>query len=109
MDTIMADPRYLELRDNLAYFAGLYQTILAGKKPVAWYLKQDGARGPGKSPPLLASTAEQRDFAAFYDRFYRYVDRENAQVKSALAALPKDSATAVSSAVGAGDTRRARQ
>ena len=109
MDAVMADPRYLDLRANLAYFAGLYQTILADKKPVAWYLKQDGARAHGKSPSSLASTAEQRDFAEFYDRYYRYLERENARVKSEFAALPKDSAAAVTSAINAGDTRRARQ
>jgi len=110
MTAIMADPRYFDLRANLAYFAKLYETILANKMPVAWYLKQGDERRPGKLPSSLASTAERREFAAFYDRYYRYVARQSAQVNSTLAALPQDSTAGNSapSAVSASDARRTR-
>jgi hypothetical protein len=111
MDAVMADPRYFDIRANLAYFAKLYESVLNSKKPVAWYLKQVGERGPGKQPPLLASTAGQRDFAAFYARYYRYVARQSAQVNSTITALPPDSAAgnSTTSAVSASDARRTRQ
>jgi hypothetical protein len=95
MDAMMADPRYLDLRANLAYFSGLYRTILADQKPVAWYLKQDGERHLGKTPSLLATESARRNFAAFYDQYYRYVARQSAQVNSDLAALPPVSAADV--------------
>ena len=110
MDAIMADPRYLDLRANLAYFAKLYAAVLADKKPLAWYVKEAGA-AHGKEPGLLASIPEQRRFAAFYDRYYRYVAEAGAQVNAELAGLAPSPAagTAASGTAGAGEKRRAGQ
>jgi hypothetical protein len=110
-DAIAADPRYFDLRANLAYFAKLYESILADKKPLAWYLKQAGERGPGKQPSLLASTASRREFSAFYARYYRYLAQESARVNSELAALPPVPAAGNSATgeVSASDARRMRQ
>ncbi|HZL59320.1 MAG TPA: hypothetical protein VFC38_06440 [Stellaceae bacterium] len=88
-DEIEGEPRYFDIRANLAYFAKLYQTILAARKPIAWYVKDAAAHHVNRTPQLLASPLERRDFAAFYDRFYRYVSGQQEAVQATLAALPR--------------------
>lgn len=78
-EAILADPRYLDLRSNLAYFASVYQHLKATQKPLAWYLdRADKIPGPGVE-----------EFAAFYQRFYQSVDHENLAIDSQMAALDR--------------------
>lgn len=74
---MLADPRYLDLRSNLAYFANTYQQIKESQKPLSWYLAGDRRiPGPGRD-----------GFAAFYQRYYQYIDHEIAATDDKLAAL----------------------
>ncbi|HEX9449107.1 MAG TPA: hypothetical protein VF920_14050 [Dongiaceae bacterium] len=74
---ILADPRYLDLRTNLTYFAALYQRIAAARKPLDWYLDHSD-RIPAPGPA---------QFALFYQRFYQSIDRESAAIDAKLATL----------------------
>lgn len=78
-EAILGDSRYLDLRTNLTYFAGLYQRLKAERKPVDWYLAQ-GRKIPNPGP---------EGFPAFYQRYYQYLDREIAAVDAKLAALDR--------------------
>jgi hypothetical protein len=76
-EAILADPRYIDLRTNLAYFASTYQHLKATQKPLSWYLaRADKIPGPGAE-----------DFAAFYQRFYQSIDHESLAIDSQMAAL----------------------
>ncbi|MBI4695218.1 MAG: hypothetical protein HY749_14465 [Gammaproteobacteria bacterium] len=76
-DEILSEPRYLRLRDNLAYFAARYRHILAARQPLAQYL----ARRQG------ASTSELDEFREFYRRYYEYIEKEVSEVASMMAVL----------------------
>lgn len=71
---ILADPRYFKLRDNLAYFAGLYDKIKANRRPVEAYLAD-------RTPE------EQATFRKFYTAYFDYIDHESREVGRNLAAL----------------------
>lgn len=72
---IFGENRYTDLRANLDYFRDLYARALRARRP----LEHD--RGDKSGP-----------FAAFYARYYAYIDRASATVNAALASL---NATAV--------------
>jgi hypothetical protein len=74
---ILTEPRYFRLRDNLAYFAGLYDKIRATRRPVEAYL----AEQPDQT------SDEQAAFRKFYSAYYSYIDRESLEVGRQLAAL----------------------
>lgn len=84
-EAMLADPRYLDLRSNLGYFAALYQRIKAERKPVDWYLARR------KVP-----TSEAADFTTFYQHYYAYIDRQSSATEAKLAALNSAPATAPS-------------
>jgi hypothetical protein len=67
---IFSEPRYTDLRANLAYFRDLYARIARQRRPLA-----------------DAGGAERSAFAAFYARYYSYIDRASATVNAALASL----------------------
>jgi len=71
---ILTEPRYFRLRDNLVYFAGLYDKITANRRPVETYLAD-------RTPE------EQASFRKFYSAYFDYIDRESAEVDRTLAAL----------------------
>jgi hypothetical protein len=74
---ILSQPRYFRLRDNLAYFAGLYKKIEAGRRPVEDYLA--GHHG--------WDADKQADFHRFYAAYFAYIDRESKTVAQDLAKL----------------------
>jgi hypothetical protein len=79
---IFAEPRYTDMRANLAYFAELYRKIDNEMTP------RNGVAAGGKND----------DLAAFYARFFDYIERERDQIKAAQAFLdrpPSSIATAV--------------
>ncbi|NVN09757.1 hypothetical protein HUK84_01090 [Nguyenibacter vanlangensis] len=63
-------PRYHDLRANLLWYRALYQRIEGEKKPRGWWLAREPA-----------------DFAAFYDAYYAWLDREQALVEAGLTQL----------------------
>ena len=67
-DAIFTEPRYTDLRSNLAYFLGLYRNILGERKPA----------------PAAAA-------ASFYGRYYANIDAEKAWLERTLAVLPSAS------------------
>lgn len=71
---IFSEPRYTDLRANLAYFRDLYARIARQRRPLA-----DAARDAGG--------AERDAFAALYAPYYSYIDRASATVNAALASL----------------------
>jgi len=93
-EAMLADPRYLDLRANFNYFAALYQRIKAERKPLAWYEER-----------RKITAAEAADFAAFYDRYYAYIDRQSSAVEAQIAALsktpPANGATLIGASLGA--------
>jgi hypothetical protein len=79
---IFSEPRYTDLRANLAYFAELYRKIGADAVP----------RGG------VAARDKGDDLAAFYAQFFDYIEREREQIKAAQALLnryPASLATAM--------------
>ena len=74
---ILKERRYTDLRANLRYFRLLYGEIEAKRQPLDVYLQQHPGIAAGSRPK----------FAAFYTRFYRYIERKKTQVDSALAYL----------------------
>jgi hypothetical protein len=71
---IFSEPRYSDIHASLTYFAELYARIKQRQVPLETYL------------PNLAPE-ERADFAAFYARYYQYVDRASARVDDVRAAL----------------------
>jgi hypothetical protein len=71
---IFAQPRYTNLRANLAYFHDLYARIEREKKPLEAFAREE-------------SSVPGADVAAFYARYYQYVERASATVSAALASL----------------------
>jgi hypothetical protein len=73
---IFVEPRYIDMRSNLKYFAALYGKIKAEK--------QSDLQDSG-----LNDATSSVDFLAFTARFYAYIDREIASVNSKINALVK--------------------
>ncbi|HUH83241.1 MAG TPA: hypothetical protein VLX85_01450 [Stellaceae bacterium] len=71
---IFSEPRYTNLRANLAYFRDLYARIAHARRPLS-----------GEAHDKAG--AERDAFAAFYARYYAYIDRASATVNAALASL----------------------
>jgi hypothetical protein len=80
-DAIFAQPRYTDIDANLRYFADLYRRVQAERRPLAEDLRRETA-------------SERTGFAAFYARFYAYIDRESAEVEAQRAALAQPAAFA---------------
>ena len=76
-DAIFGDPRYFNLKRNLAYFAGLYRRLSADRKPLGTWLARDEFRAP----------ADRQHFTDFYNRFYAYLDHERIDIAENLARL----------------------
>jgi len=75
-DRILSEKRYLSLKDNLAYFATLYQRIERQQVPLDRY------------PPAQRMTAEERhDFAVFYEKYYTYIAQQSAETARNIAWL----------------------
>jgi hypothetical protein len=74
---IFSEPRYVDLRANLRYFADLYAKIREQRRPLGAVLA--GQRG--------LSPDERQSLAAFYQRYYQYIDRQDSRVQTALASL----------------------
>jgi hypothetical protein len=76
-DTMLNNPRYYRLQDNLAYFAALYKKIESERRPLDWYLqKRKATDGP-----------EREAFRLFYDKYYDYIDRQVQEVAREIALL----------------------
>ncbi|HET6306601.1 MAG TPA: hypothetical protein VFG12_05415, partial [Rhodopila sp.] len=72
---IAAKPRYTDPRADLRYFSDRYARIEAERRPLSWWL--------GQHPEL----ASERDFPAFYTRFYEAVAHRRAVAEAAEAAV----------------------
>jgi hypothetical protein len=73
---IFADPRYFDLRANLAHFAARYRAIAERRAP-----------GSDRSPERAHDGSAGSDYAAFEGRFHDVIARERAAVDARLAAL----------------------
>ena len=62
------DPRYTDLKTNLAYFSDLYGKVQQTKKPVEAYDEDEG-------------------FATFYNDYYAYIDRMKQETDAKLVVL----------------------
>jgi hypothetical protein len=71
---IVSQTRYSDILENLRYFSDLYAKIKADKRPLSWWLASTAG---------LAS-ADERDFATFYEKFYQHIDRESAWTGASL-------------------------
>lgn len=76
-NAILTEPRYFRLRDNLGYFAQLYERIGREKKPLDWYL--DRRRG--------MSEQERDEFKKFYEKYYDYIGRQSLAVAQQIALI----------------------
>lgn len=76
-DAILRQPRYFRLRDNLEYFARLYQKLESERQPVETYL--------GRHPGIPKAAAD--DFRVFYQRYCDYIDEQAREVHRNLARL----------------------
>ena len=76
-NAILTEPRYFRLRDNLGYFAGLYERIARGRKPLDWYL----AKRKGDSEQ------ERNEFKIFYEKYYDYIARQSQAVAQQIAQI----------------------
>jgi hypothetical protein len=74
---IFSESRYFDLRANLRHFAALYAGIQAARRPLERYLDAHRDMTP----------EDQQRFARFYDRYYRFIERESAAVEARLARL----------------------
>ena len=69
-NAILTEPRYFRLRDNLSYFAALYERIARERKPLDWYLaKRKGDSGKDRNA-----------FKIFYEKYYDYIGRQTQAV-----------------------------
>jgi hypothetical protein len=78
-DQIFSENRYTDLRENLAYFASLYATILATPEEAVSAPAAPRAKPPAPSPELVAFTHDYR----------RYLARQKISVDRLRAALPR--------------------
>ncbi len=67
-DAIFSDPRDLDLNRNSAAFAAAYRDAEAARRPLEWWQAR-------------ASYADDRAFAAFYDKFYQIVAQEHMRLE----------------------------
>jgi len=74
---ILTEPRYFSLRDNLIYFAGLYEGIARDRKPLDWYL----AKRKGDSEQ------DRNAFKLFYEKYYDYIGRQTQAVAQHIALI----------------------
>jgi hypothetical protein len=76
---IMTEPRYFRLRDNLHYFAALYEKMERERKPLEWYLaKRKGV-----------SEQERKAFGIFYEKYYDYLGRQRGAIAQQIALIDK--------------------
>ena len=76
-NTILSQPRYFRLRDNLEYFAELYQKIAAERLPVETYVAQHAG----------IPRQDIDDFRSFYRRYNEYIDEQLHEVRGRIAQL----------------------
>jgi hypothetical protein len=76
-NAILTEPRYFRLRDNLGYFAALYERIGRERKPLAWYL----AKRKGDSEQ------DRNAFRMFYAKYYDYIGRQTQAVAQKIALI----------------------
>jgi hypothetical protein len=76
-DTMLSDPRYFRLQDNLAHFAALYQKIERERKPLDWYLRKRG----------MTSGPDSDAFRIFYQKYYDYIGEQVQEVSHQTALL----------------------
>jgi len=76
---IMTEPRYFRLRDNLVYFAVLYEKMERERKPLDWYL----AKRKGDSEQ------ERKAFGIFYEKYYDYLGRQRQIIAQQIALIDK--------------------
>ncbi len=74
---ILTEPRYFSLRDNLGYFAALYERIARERKPLDWYL----AKRKGDSEQ------DRNAFRLFYEKYYDYIGRQTQAVAQHIALI----------------------
>ncbi|MGO8914983.1 MAG: hypothetical protein ACLQJR_03655 [Stellaceae bacterium] len=82
-EQIFAEPRYVDLRANLRYFAALYRKIEQQRRPLGSFL--DGLED--------SAPAGREALARFYASYFRYIAAEDARVSAELASLPRSPAT----------------
>ena len=85
-EEIFSEPRYFDIGANLQYFAKLYQAILRDRKPLESYLHDTDVQA--LNTPLNVKPPEKKQFPEFYQRFYQYIEHQNAMIQAELAALP---------------------
>lgn len=76
--SILTEPRYFDLRENLTYFAKLYDDIKAKTRPLESYYAELGS-----------SQEDRREFAVFYEKYNAYISRISAEVTRKLAQLDR--------------------
>jgi hypothetical protein len=76
-DAMLGNPRYVNVEQNLEYFAATYRRLSADRKPLDTWLAEDQFRTP----------AERQRFTDFYHRFYAYLDHEHIAIDAKLARL----------------------
>ncbi len=81
-ERIFSEPRYTDMRANLAYFAELYRKISHEATPRS----------------SVAASDKGDDLAAFYARFFDYIERERDQIKAAQAFLNRTPASIATAA-----------
>lgn len=77
LDVIFTAPRYFDLEHNLAYFADVYDRVVATRRPVSEWIAEAG----------LGAPAERRSFSDFYDRFYEAIEQARARTRVGLSRL----------------------
>jgi hypothetical protein len=78
-NAILTEPRYFRLRDNLDYFAALYEKMERERKPLDWYMaKRNGD-----------SEQERKAFGIFYERYYDYLGRQRRVIAQQIALIDK--------------------
>lgn len=76
-NAILTQPRYFRLRDNLVYFAALYERIARERKPLDWYLAKRNTD----------SEQKRNAFAVFYEKYYDYIGRQRQTVAQQIALI----------------------
>jgi hypothetical protein len=74
---ILTEPRYFSLRDNLIYFAALYDRIARERKSLDWYLAKR----------TEDSEQDRNEFKLFYEKYYDYIGRQTQLVARQIALM----------------------
>ncbi len=82
-ERIFSEPRYVDLRANLQYFAALYRKIEGGRPTLASFLERHDDGSPASRAALVS----------FYASYFRYIAAEGARASAELAVLPRSPAT----------------